>query len=93
MSGQYQEPFPLRRMVGHPVFWGVVGSIGVGVLAVWMGMSEDCGLTGGITGSCATKAEQFLSSKPHEMAAVVTSIAAALGVVWLMVLVWVRSRR
>ncbi|MDU8929323.1 hypothetical protein RXV86_18170 [Alisedimentitalea sp. MJ-SS2] len=89
---RFEEPFPLLRAAGHPVFWGFWATVAVLAVVIWMGTLEDCGLTGGITGSCATKAEQFWSSKPHDMAAVGMAVAGALGVVWLIVLAWVQAR-
>ena len=93
MSGRYEEPYPVRRFIGHPVFWGVVATLGVMALVLWVGTFEDCGLTGGITGSCATKAEQFWKSPPEEMAQVVMAVSAMIGALWLMVLAWILTRR
>ncbi|MDQ2090496.1 hypothetical protein [Marimonas arenosa] len=88
MSGRYEEPFPLRRMVVHPVFWGVVASLAVVALVIWWGVQEQCG----ITGSCETRFAQVLGSKPAEFATVVGGAALVLIWVWLVVLVWVQAR-
>lgn len=88
MSGRFEEPFPLTRMVRHPVFWGMVASLAVAALAVWLGVQEDCG----ITGSCETRFDQVMASKPHEIGMTVGGFAMVLVVVWLVVLAWVQSR-
>ena len=88
MSGRFEEPWPLQRMVGHPVFWGVLATFGVFALAVWLGVQEKCG----ITGSCETRMDQVLGSKPHEIATVAGGVALVLIWVWLVVLAWIASR-
>ena len=89
---RFEEPFPVLRAAGHPVFWGFWATIAVLAAVLWIGSLEDCGLTGGITGSCASKAEQFWSAKPHEMGLVFGGLAMVLIWVWLVVLVWVQAR-
>ena len=88
LSGRYQEPWPLGRFIGHPVFWGVVATIAVVALAVWLGVQESCG----ITGSCESRFEQVLAGKPAEIATVAGGFALVMIWVWLVVLVWVQSR-
>ncbi len=88
LSGRYQEPWPLGRFVGHPVFWGVLATIAVVALAVGLGVQESCG----ITGSCESRFEQVLAGKPAEIATVAGGFALVMIWVWLVVLVWVQSR-
>lgn len=88
MSGRYREPWPMRRFIGHPVFWGVVATLVVAALALWWGMQEDCG----ITGSCETRFGQVMALKPQGFATVVGGFALVQIWVWMVVLVWVLGR-
>lgn len=85
---RYEEPWPMKRVLICPLFWGVIGSLAVTVMAAMLALGEECG----ITGSCESRWDKFLASEPHEMGLALGGFGILLAVVWLVVLAWFAGR-
>ncbi|SDC63813.1 hypothetical protein [Ruegeria marina] len=77
-----------KRLCFHPVFWGVLATLAVLSLALWIGFQADCDSEG----VCQTKFSTFLAARPNEIGDTLAGFAGALAFVWIIVTVWLQSQ-
>jgi len=74
-------------LLKHPVTWGVVFTIAIVALGLWIGSAEHCFHDG----ACVSKFQLFLRSDPNEVGDTLAGFAGALAFVWIIVTVWLQS--
>ncbi|WP_299293291.1 hypothetical protein [uncultured Tateyamaria sp.] len=75
-------------MLRNPVFWGVLFSLIMVSLALFLGAGETCN----VMGECSQRFDTFLKASPNEIGDTLAGFAGSLAFIWIIVTVLLQSR-